>query len=95
MIDRPRGSPHPRYPEALYSIDYDYLAGTRASDGGGIDVFTSSAPGRAVTAVCFTVDRIKRDLEAKLLVGCTHGEVAEVGRFLDAIQLSPYPVRRT
>ena len=38
VIDRPRGSAHPRYPDVIYPLDYGYLAGTRAADGDGIDV---------------------------------------------------------
>ena len=39
VIDRPKGSSHPRYGEAVYPFDYGYLENTTASDGGGIDVW--------------------------------------------------------
>jgi inorganic pyrophosphatase len=38
VIDRPKGSPHPRYPDFFYPLDYGYLDGTRSADGDGIDV---------------------------------------------------------
>jgi inorganic pyrophosphatase len=38
IIDRPKGSHHPRYPELVYPVDYGYLKNTTAMDGGGIDV---------------------------------------------------------
>lgn len=74
VIDRPRGTPHPRYPDFIYPLAYGYLDGTMAADGGGIDVWLGSLPDRSLTAVVCTVDLIKRDTEIKLLLGCTKAE---------------------
>lgn len=74
VIDRPRGSAHPRYPDMVYPLDYGYLAGTTASDGGGIDVWVGSAEPRTITAIVCTVDLLKRDTEIKILLGCTPDE---------------------
>ncbi|MBI3972540.1 MAG: inorganic pyrophosphatase [Chloroflexi bacterium] len=74
VIDRPRGSAHPRRPEVVYPMDYGYLSGTGAVDGGGVDVWRGSLPGGRVTAAIVTVDVSKRDAEVKLLVGCTAAE---------------------
>jgi len=38
VIDRPKGSCHPRFPDLKYPLDYEYLEGTRSMDGAGIDV---------------------------------------------------------
>lgn len=74
VIDRPRGTAHPRYPQFIYPLDYGYLTGTIAQDGGGVDVWRGSRPEPAVTAVCVTADGLKLDSEIKLLLGCTPGE---------------------
>jgi hypothetical protein len=42
VIDRPKGSRHPRLPEAIYPVAYGYLTGTTASDGEGIDIWVGS-----------------------------------------------------
>ena len=76
VVDRPKGSAHPRYPDFLYSLDYGYLAGTAAADGGGIDVWIGSRPERQVTGIICTVDLLKRDAEMKILVGCTPAEAS-------------------
>lgn len=34
VIDRPAGSTHPRFPRIVYPLDYGYLNGTGAMDGG-------------------------------------------------------------
>ena len=74
VIDRPKGSAHPRYPHMIYPLDYDYLADTSAMDGDGIDVWLGSDPARTLDALICTVDLIKRDSEIKLLIGCTEAE---------------------
>jgi inorganic pyrophosphatase len=77
-IDRPKGTVHPRFPDFRYPLDYGFLEGTRASDGGGVDAWVGSLPNRTVTAVVCTVDPHKRDTEAKLLLGCTHEEAMTI-----------------
>lgn len=77
-IDRPSGSPHPRYPSFVYPLDYGFLEDTRSGDGDGIDVWVGSLPGRTVTAIVCTVDLEKRDVEVKMLLGCTPEEVQEI-----------------
>lgn len=42
IIDRPKGTTHPQYPNLLYKVDYGYLANTSSMDGGGIDVWVGS-----------------------------------------------------
>ncbi len=74
VIDRPRGSAHPHYPGIIYPLDYGYLAGTTAADGGGIDVWVGSLLERRVTGIISTVDLLKRDAETKILLGCTSDE---------------------
>jgi inorganic pyrophosphatase len=74
IIDRPRGSTHPRYTDFIYPLDYGYLIDTTAGDGSGIDVWIGSLPDKQATAVIVTVDLLKRDSEIKLLLGCTTEE---------------------
>ena len=74
VIERPRGSAHPRFPQSLYLLDYGYLAKTGAVDGSGVDVWVGSLPERRVTGAIVTVDALKRDAEVKLLIGCTSDE---------------------
>lgn len=33
VIDRPKGSRHPRYPDIKYQVDYGYLNGTTSMGG--------------------------------------------------------------
>ena len=75
VIDRPRGSRHPRFPDRVYPLDYGYLDGTTATDGGGVDVWRGSEPRPHVVGLIVTVRLAKRDAEVKLLLGCGNAEI--------------------
>ena len=77
VIDRPRGSVHPRFPDFIYKVDYGYLTDTASMDGAGIDVWVGSGE-KKVDAVMCIVDLMKRDSEIKILIGCTEEEKREV-----------------
>jgi len=81
VVDRPRGSCHPDFPEFVYELDYGYLTGTTSADGEGVDVWIGSDPRRQVTGALCTVDLAKRDAELKVLVGCTPDDCAVIRRF--------------
>lgn len=42
IIDRPRNSRHPRYPDIIYPLDYGYLQNTTSGDRDGIDLWRGS-----------------------------------------------------
>lgn len=88
IIDRPKGSSHPRYPEVVYPLDYGYLENTTASDRGGIDVWLGSLTivmnkdnPKMLTGILCTFDTLKRDAEIKLLLGCTKEDVQTIKTF--------------
>jgi inorganic pyrophosphatase len=83
VIDRPKESPHPRYPEVIYPFDYGYLEGTMAADGDGTDVWLGSlnTMDKMLTGILCTFDTLKRDAEIKLLIGCTEVDVQIIQDF--------------
>ena len=94
VIDRPKGTPHPRFPNMLYPLDYGYLAGTMSVDGGGIDVWVGSEDRREAKAVICTVDLLKRDIEVKVLLGCSEADVEAILRFVEVNSMGCILVRR-
>jgi inorganic pyrophosphatase len=80
-VDRPQGSAHPRYPAVIYPLDYGYLEGTQSGDGDGVDVWVGSLPEKQVTGIVCTVDADQRDVEVKVLLGCSPGEARRIVRF--------------
>lgn len=73
VIDRPKGTQHPKYPDFIYKVDYGYLQNTSSMDGAGIDVWVGSAENKIDAIIC-TVDLMKKDSEIKILIGCTEEE---------------------
>lgn len=77
VIDRPKGSAHPKYPNFIYQVDYGYLKDTSSMDGEEIDVWVGSGEKKIDSIMC-TVDLVKKDSEIKILIGCTDDEKAIV-----------------
>lgn len=88
VIDRPKGSAHPRFPEIIYPLDYGYLEGTSSADQDGVDVWigslwagdTEKSP--FLHEIVVTVDLFKRDVEIKILLGCTTHEIVIIVDFV-------------
>ena len=60
IIDRPRGTEHPRFKERIYPVDYGCLRETSSMDGGGIDIWVGTKEPKKVDAVLCTIDMLKR-----------------------------------
>ncbi|MGN1414834.1 MAG: hypothetical protein ACI4WY_11385 [Anaerovoracaceae bacterium] len=67
VIDRPKGTAHPKYPNFIYRVDYGYLKGTSSMDGEEIDVWVGSGE-KKIDAIMCIVDLMKRDSEIKMLM---------------------------
>ncbi len=74
IIDRPKGTSHPKYRNFIYRVDYGYLKDTTSMDGTGIDVWVGSIEKKVVAIICI-VDLMKKDSEIKILIGCTEEEM--------------------
>jgi inorganic pyrophosphatase len=83
VIDRRRGTPHPRYPEFVYPVDYGYLDGTLGPDGNPTDVWVGTGAPARVTAVACAVDVRKMDAEIKILVSCLPEEIRAIRETLN------------
>lgn len=73
VIDRPKGTAHPKYPNFIYKVDYGYLKDTSSMDDAGIDVWVGSGE-KKIDAIMCIVDLMKKDSELKILIGCTEDE---------------------
>lgn len=74
IIDRPKGSVHPKFSDFIYRVDYGYLDNTSSMDSDGIDVWVGTDERKQVDAIMCIVDLMKRDSEIKILIGCTENE---------------------
>ena len=83
VIDRAKGTSHPRYPDMVYPTDYGYLEGTRSMDGAGIDVFAGTGEAEAIQGILCVIDMNKMDSEIKVLYRCSEDEIGTVLRFMN------------
>lgn len=60
VIDRPRGTAHPKFHDFIYPVDYGYLHGTSSMDGQGIDVWCGTAD-TGVDGILVVIDMLKKD----------------------------------
>jgi inorganic pyrophosphatase len=81
VIDRPKGTHHPRFSSLVYPLDYGYLENTTSMDGHGIDIWQGSIVPATVEALICTIDLLKRDSEVKILFGCNEAEMRLVCDF--------------
>ncbi len=94
VIDRPKGTAHPKYPKLIFPLDYGYLKGTTAIDGSGIDLWIGTAPHRKLTAIACTIDDVKKDAEIKLLIGCTEKDIKTIHKVHNSGPMSGIIIRR-
>ncbi|QIK70586.1 Inorganic pyrophosphatase [Erysipelothrix sp. HDW6C] len=78
VISQEKGSRHPKYHNMVYPVDYGYLADIEA-----IKVFKGSVKRSTIDAVMIVADILKRDLEVKLLWGCSEEEEQEILLFIN------------
>jgi inorganic pyrophosphatase len=83
VIDRKRGTAHPRFPLMIYPVDYGYIEGTSSMDGGGIDIFVGTDSADTVQGILCVIDMLKKDSEIKVLYRCRESEIEEIIRFMN------------
>jgi inorganic pyrophosphatase len=94
VIDRPRGTAHPGYPDLIFPLDDGYLEGTTGGDGDGIDIWMGTAEHRRLTAIACTVDMKKKDAEIKLIIGCTDEEIGVIEGCHNGFYMSGIIIKR-
>ncbi|MBS3973240.1 MAG: Inorganic pyrophosphatase [Erysipelotrichia bacterium] len=83
VLSQPKGSSHQVYHNLIYPLDYGYLKDTLSADSNGIAMYKGSMTTSMVNACVIAADILKKDIEIKLLLGCTPSEEEEVLRFLN------------
>jgi inorganic pyrophosphatase len=94
MIERAKDSHHPRFAGMIYPLDYGYLANTSSPDGREVDVWIGTQDPNRVVGVLLTIDLGKRDIEMKLLLGCTTAEMAQILAWTNSDQMQAALVPR-
>jgi len=89
VVDRPKGSKHPNYPDFVYPLDYGFLENTKASDGKEVDVWMGSQDiPTTITGIICTIDMTKRDVETKILINCSPEETHLILKLMNTHNMS-------
>jgi len=83
VIERKKATAHPRYANLIYPVDYGYFSDTVSGDSSEVDLFKGTKKGSAIESIIVAVDILKKDVEVKVLLGCTKDEEMEILRFLN------------
>lgn len=83
VIERKKNTAHPNYPNLIYPVDYGYFTDTVSTDSEEVDMFFGTNGTQRVQAVVVCVDILKKDVEIKVLMGCTDEEELAILRFLN------------
>jgi inorganic pyrophosphatase len=63
IIDRPKGTRHPKYNNMIYVVDYGYIKNTKSMDNSGIDIFAGSDDNKKIDAIICIIDLLKKILK--------------------------------
>ena len=83
VIERKQNTTHPKYPNLVYPVDYGYLKDTHSSDNAEIDCFVGKHGYSHVDTIMIAVDVLKKDIEVKVLLGCTKADEEKILHFLN------------
>ncbi len=82
-----KGHTHPKYKNLIYPVQYGYLLDLVDDKDLRIAVFKGSSNTGKIESLIIAADILKKDLEPKLIVGCTEEEVTNVLLFLNQTDL--------
>jgi len=82
VISKKKNEKHDIYTNLIYPVEYGYLDDTLPV-ASGICVYKGSLKATAVDAVVIAADILKKDIEVKLLIGCTPDEELQILQFLN------------
>jgi len=83
VIDRKKGTSHPRYENMIYPVDYGFITNTQSMDGNGIDIFIGEEKKKQINGIICIADRLKNDSEIKIIYGCSKNEIDIILDFLN------------
>jgi inorganic pyrophosphatase len=94
VIDRPKGSRHPRFQKFIYPFDYGFIPFTSSTDGAELDIWIGNAGNNKVTGILNITDMDKFDAEMKILYSCTENEMMEIYNINNMLMMNAILITR-
>lgn len=86
-LNRKKGDVHPVFKNLIYPTDYGHVTDTKSVTSEGVSVYAGSGDRNKITALVVAADILAKELDVKMLIGCTEQEVDDVLRFLNQTDL--------
>lgn len=83
ILKQVAGSSHAQYSNLIYPVDYGYLSDTLSPDQQGIPMYKGALSSHQVSTIIVAADILNKDIEVKLLVGCTPEQEDKILRFVN------------
>ncbi len=82
-VTKRKGEVHPTFRNLIYPTDYGHLSDTLSSSQEGVSVYLGSQDRNQITALVVAADILTKELDVKMLVGCSAEEEVEILEFLN------------
>ncbi len=83
VITKEKGDVHDRFSNLVYPVRYGHLADTISSGPEGVSVYLGSGSDTQITGLAVAADILMKELDVKILLGCSEEETESVLRFLN------------
>ncbi len=82
-IIKKKGEVHDTFKNLVYPLDYARIEDMKSVSGHGVAVYLGSENRNKVSALVVAADILEKELDVKVLAGCTEEEIEEVLRYLN------------
>ncbi len=82
-IIKKKGEVHDTFKNLVYPLDYARIEDMKSVSGHGVAVYLGSENRNKVSALVVAADILEKELDVKVLAGCTDEEIEEVLRYLN------------
>ena len=84
VIDRPKNSTEPKFSDLLYPVDCGYIKEGTGESKNRLEVFVGSKKSKSIEYIIVAVDILKKEIDIKLIWGCSEEEIKEILFFLNS-----------
>ncbi len=82
-VIKKKGEVHDTFKNLVYPLDYARIEDMKSVSGHGVAVYLGSENRNKVSALVIAADILEKELDVKVLAGCTEEEIEEVLRYLN------------
>ncbi len=82
-VIKKKGEVHDTFKNLVYPLDYARIEDMKSVSGHGVAVYLGSENRNKVSALVVAADILEKELDVKVLAGCTEEEIEEVLRYLN------------